>query len=561
MYLGREDWFTLGPQAAQWIEEWCAVPDGPQFGNPLRLSRRQIRFACEANLFQRTGSGFMRVRRRAFYVGVKAEGKTPLVAGLAAFRFRGPSIPYDLDEKTGMLVSREDPASLVQVFANSELQGLRTTWRPLVSMLKNGKLKGDKRLWVGDTMIRYEDRLMTYDPLTLDSTEGARPGLAVIEESQYMRSVAKREAIEAVVRNTGKTDGVVLFPTNAPERGGGSYADDAIQTGETGDDEALFVLYPKLAAPLEDFRGIENKPAAIEALAQVYGESADPQTGWVDLEGKYKDLIASSDDRGRRYYLNESTSASGAIADPALIEEWARPGQTIPDGSYVALGFDGSESDDATALVAVSLTDPRHVETLGIWSATPSERKRGWRIPKNEVKAAFLNAKDRFKVEIVAGDPSIYWKSFFSELADDWGHLDLRHAGDRTTRSGWGLVCEVWLNNSPKVAEMVLSEFVDAFEHHDEDGNNEIGFTHDGNETLVRHMNSLVYERKRQRYKGVGKKSQSYDDQNDAGIAVMLGLWAAAQFDIKNGYAVKPQEEKKQQTKRKSRASKWGSSV
>lgn len=532
MYRGDERLFTMGPAAVEWIQNWLSVPKRP--GVPFRLTRRQIKFVCDVLCYELTDSGFILMNRQAFYVGPKEEGKTPLCAAIGAFRFRGPSVPVDVD-RGGVLRGREDPGAMVQIFANSELQGLRTTWRPLVQMLRHGRLKGDRRLWIGDTMIKYEDRVMSYDPLTQDSAEGADPALAIVEESQYAIRRDRKEAIGTIVGNVGKTDGVVLFPTNAPRRGGGSYADEQLMKAERNEAESAHVLYKRLPEPIKDIRSEASKPEVMGALDLLYGEAANGEYAWVNLERVYRTMMTRSEADARRLYLNEPTTPEGQMVDADLWESLSLPGERIPDGQFVVLGFDGSEAEDATALVAVSCTAVPHVEVVGIWKRPDGVAKEDWRIPKGEVMGAFLGCRDRWKVEGVVADPSIAWKSFITELADDlgegWGSVSPSKFGDRTTREGWGLVCEIWMNNSPKLCDVVTSHLVGLLDPGDAGEDAPLPFTHDGDELLTEHSLAMQQAHIRKgSFASVGKKSEAEKDQIDAGVALMLGLWGAAQF-------------------------------
>ena len=530
----------MGRVACHWIQNNLAVPDGPLYGQPLRLSRRQVQLICDAFTFEVTDRGFDRVYDRVIYVGPKGEGKSPIAAMLAAFVAVGPSDPYDV-HPDGYLLGRRDPSALVQIFANSERQGKRTTWKPLTAMLKNGRLSDD--VFIGKTFIEFGDSYIHYEASSADSAEGPRVNLAVTEEIQYWRDRDMKNLWETIVRNLGKKDGFAFGPTNAPARGGGSVADEEIRASEGGGDDAesLLVMYPK-AERIEVIRGPENKPEVMEALRTVYGESADPDTGWVNLDRVYKKLISGKEGRGRRYYLNESAEDEGKLVDSDRFDELERTGQKIPDGQFVALGFDGSEAEDATALVAVSCTEPPHVETVGVWKKPDGVDKKNWRIPKAEVRAALELCRERWKVEILVGDPSIAWKSFFTDFAEDWGEVQPSNVGDRSKREGWGLVCEIWMNNSPKITHAVVSHFIGLLDGEqdidDEDDVpaddmvfDEITFTHDGDPELVAHTKAMVKATsKNGRFASVGKESEEDIARIDCGVALMLGLWGAAQF-------------------------------
>lgn len=532
--------YSLGREACRWIQASLAVPDGKRYGLPIRLSTRQAQFLISLFEFEWTGTGWRRVIDRAFDVEPKGVGKSPAAAMVAAFVAIGPSVPHDLDGR--WLVGRPDPTALVQVFANSERQGKRTIWTPLTSMLRNGRLADD--VFIGKTFVEAGHSYVHYEAASADSAEGPRVNLAICEETQYWRSVDMWNLWETIRRNIGKKDGFILAPTNAPARGGGSVADDQISVAERGgvDADELLVFFPQATTKVPDLRGDDNKPAVMAALTEVYGsEASDPKSGWVDLDVAYRKLVGGKERAGRRYYLNEMSEDEGRLVRAPRFDFLARPGVKIPPGQFVVLGFDGSESEDATALVAVSCTEPPHAETVGIWAKPPGVAKEDYRIPKAEVRAALELCRERWRVELLVGDPSISWKSFFTDFAEQWGIVSPAKVGDRTTRAGWGLVCEIWMN-SPSITHAVVSHFIglmdgEATEDEINDpeaelpGDHEVTFTHDADPELVRHTNALVKTTaKAGRFVSVAKASESVDDRNDAGVALMLALWGASRF-------------------------------
>lgn len=358
--------------------------------------------------------------------------------------------------------------------------------------------------------------------------------MAIVEESQYAKRKDRKEAIATVVGNVGKTDGLVLFPTNAPHRGGGSYADEQLVRVERGENAAIHVFYRQLPEPLEEIRGTDAKPSVMAALEYIYGEAATGEFAWVNLERVYRNMMTTSERRARRLYLNEPTAPEGSMVDP---DRWAmleRADVSIPDGSMVCLGFDGSEAEDATALVAVSCTSPPHVETVGVWRRPEGVEPKEWRVPKGEVMSALRKCRERWKVEGLVADPSIAWKSFITEIADDegegWGMVAPSKFGDRTKREGWNLVVEIWMNNSPKLTDMLVAHAVGLLDSDD------VTFTHDGHELLTAHALGMVRVPVRNgAFESVDKKSEAQKDQIDAGVAAILALWGAAQFPVAGG--------------------------
>lgn len=104
-----------------------------------------------------------------------------------------------------------------------------------------------------------------------------------------------------------------------------------------------------------------------------------------------------------------------------------------------------------------------------------------------------------------------------------------RGFGDRSKRENWGLVCEIWMNNSPKLTDMLVAHVVGLL---DDDA---VTFTHDGDEMLSLHvLNMLRVQVRNGAFESVGKESEAQSSQIDAGVAMMLGLWGAAQFPARD---------------------------
>jgi phage terminase large subunit-like protein len=82
-------------------------------------------------------------------------------------------------------------------------------------------------------------------------------------------------------------------------------------------------------------------------------------------------------------------------------------------GELVALGFDGSTSGDATALVAWCVEAAR-VAVLGLWERPEGDRH--WAVPRAEVVALIDRAFSAYRVSALFADPW-GWRSELQELA------------------------------------------------------------------------------------------------------------------------------------------------
>jgi phage terminase large subunit-like protein len=76
----------------------------------------------------------------------------------------------------------------------------------------------------------------------------------------------------------------------------------------------------------------------------------------------------------------------------------------VPDGAEVVLGFDGSFSNDSTALVVVSCDETPHVDVVACWERPPGA-EQGWRVPILDVEDAIRQACRRWQVREIVCDP------------------------------------------------------------------------------------------------------------------------------------------------------------
>jgi phage terminase large subunit-like protein len=112
---------------------------------------------------------------------------------------------------------------------------------------------------------------------------------------------------------------------------------------------------------------------------------------------------------------------------------WIDPGvwaaQTLPTlgppapGARVVLGFDGSYSRDATALVACTLDG--FVSVVRVWER-PERAPADWKVPRHEVDAAVREAMEQFDVVELACDPAGWhaeleaWRESYGEVVVDF---------------------------------------------------------------------------------------------------------------------------------------------
>jgi len=89
----------------------------------------------------------------------------------------------------------------------------------------------------------------------------------------------------------------------------------------------------------------------------------------------------------------------------------------VPDLAEVVLGFDGSFSNDSTALVVVQAGERPHVDVAACWERPPSAAE-DWRVPILEVEDAIRAACKRWQVREIVCDP-FRWARTYQVLEDE----------------------------------------------------------------------------------------------------------------------------------------------
>jgi hypothetical protein len=122
-----------------------------------------------------------------------------------------------------------------------------------------------------------------------------------------------------------------------------------------------------------------------------------------------------------RYHLGIWTTGAQAWLPDGAWDACARPDITIPDGADVCLGFDGSWTEDSTALVVVSIPandGVPHLDVAGAWEK-PGGAGHEWVVDILEVEETIRQACRRWQVREIATDPYGYRRSY--KILEDEG--------------------------------------------------------------------------------------------------------------------------------------------
>jgi hypothetical protein len=447
----------LGPAIWSWVAEHLLIPDGPRAGDPLVLTSDQVdvlyRFYAVDEL------GWFKYRR-ACWRAAQGSGKSPLMAAIALAELCGPT-RFEGWSDDGLPIATRPTSPYIQVAAVSEDQS-QNVYRASYLMAAESDLAGDV-LSVGRMRIDLADRTGMLEPVTASagSRLGQRLTFAIADEtSLWNRKNGGHRLIETLRRNVAKMGGRSAEVTNAHVVGEDSVAERSYKSWLDGADGLLYV-----AREGPEVTDLTDRAAVRAALSVTYGDSALDRGGWVDLDRITADVLDpdTGADQSRRFFLNRLTSGGVTPVDVTKWEKLEKGDRIVADGERIALGFDGSISDDETVLYGC--TEDRHLFLIGAWTR-PEDAPPRWRVPRGEVHELLAETFERYDVAKMYADPP-HWGDEISMWTDQYGGRD-------------GEVVVALDTNSGRRFAPLVDAFVTAVE--------EGTLSHDGNPNLTLHL-------------------------------------------------------------------------
>ena len=150
---------------------------------------------------------------------------------------------------------------------------------------------------------------------------------------------------------------------------------------------------------------------------------------WREANPGFDDLVAEEDFESgvlktlepewRTKRCNQWVSSAQAWL-PAGTWDACADARPVPDDAEVVLGFDGSFSNDSTALVVVQIPKgdrAPHIDVVECWEKSP-EDGQDWRVPVLEVEDAIRAACRRWQVREIVCDPA-RWARTYAVLEEE----------------------------------------------------------------------------------------------------------------------------------------------
>jgi hypothetical protein len=432
--------------ALDWIEQHCVVPDGFDRGKPFVPARWQSWFFAN---FYRVRSGFEMpgpnpVGAPAFYyrrgqcVMPQKAGKGPMTAAHICLEGAGPAMfagwalggevydcrdhgcgcGWEYEYDPGEPMGEPWPTPLIQPTAFSKEQ-VGNVYDALRPMIEHGPLAALIPK-TGEELIRLPGG-GRIDVVT--SSQQSRLGQRVTfvpqdetgiwTETNKMTNVAKTQR-----RGAAGMQGRTTETTNAWDPTENSVAQQTAMAALQRPD--IFRLHP-LAPPKGDGFPLSftNKAERMRILKYVYRDCP-----WIDLatiNAEAEELLLLDPGNAERFYGNRIVAGHGAWLEDGLWDSAERV-SLVPEGAEIALGFDGSESDDWTAIRAETrdgfIFTPRYGPSRRPTFWNPKEW--GGSIPRGEVHAAVDELFRRYRPKKFYCDPRD-WQSEIGEWALRYG--------------------------------------------------------------------------------------------------------------------------------------------
>lgn len=503
---------TIGFAVAEWMHEWLIQPNGPRANLPFRLTLDQFRFVLWWYAVHPDGSWVFDhgVRRLA-----KGSGKSPFAGALAVAEFCGPVRLERFDDRVpGGCRGRPVHMPWVQIAATTENQTKNTMRMVRAFAPKGSPVAEEYQLDPGKTIYYRPGGLLEVITSSATSVEGAESSFVVQDETEHWLPTNGGPDLAATIDdNLAKSGERSVETANAWVPGAGSVAEaswDAWVAQEEGrvKDDAGMVLYDaRLAPPDTDMSEYESLRAALE---HVYGDcdwKRDPATGELDVAPIIRKIWSprSKVDESKRKFLNWPTVVEDAWTTP---EQWARLAgrRDVDPDEAVVLFFDGSKSQDSTALIGCCVDDG-YMFTLGVWE--PHLGPSGAVVPVEEVDATVERAFGSLNAVAFFADVR-EWESF---AKIDWPQrfgdrlvIDAVPSGKDPQKVAWDMRGHV--REFTHAAELCLAEIEDGL------------FKHDDDPRVARHVANC---RRRPNRHGVsvGKESPSSPLKVDAGVCVI----------------------------------------
>lgn len=514
---------SLGWLAVQWMEHFLQHGPGDIQGQPVQLGDELAGFTADVYALDQSGQ---RMYDSAFFSRPKGADKSSHSARFACFEALGPSrfagwahggevyewMGFRYVYEPGEPMGRPVTAPFLRILATEESQA-SNVFDHVYFNLREGPLREafQRADDVGLTRV-YLPGGGEIRPSTASSAakDGGRETWCSFDETHLYLLPELHRMYSTVRRNLAKRRAAEpwSFETSTMyEPGRGSVAEQSHELAlsiREGKVRLPRFLFDHREAPAET--ELADEESLRRGLADAYGDAAaympidrivaeawDPRTDPTDV---------------RRYFLNQATSAVDAWLRPDEWDRLADPDHQVAAKALITLGFDGSKTDDHTALMACEV-DTGHLWPLGIWDP----EQFGGEVPRVVIDGSVIKAFADFDVVGFYSDVHP-WESYVDRWEQDYGEQLCARASTRHPIA-WDMRGRTF--DTTKLIEAFHAAVVEG------------DLSHDGDLTLASHVYNA---RRRPNAYGVtiGKEAARSPRKIDAAVAAALARKARQDY-------------------------------
>lgn len=251
------------------------------------------------------------------------------------------------------------------------------------------------------------------------------------------------------------------------------------------------------------FGRIWEAPADCELRDEAAWHIANPGLGdFLDLEGMRQASETTEENEFRTKRLGQWVESQHAWLPVGKWEDCATEDRP-EDGQSIILGFDGSRTRDATALIGATIEPNPLVFVVNIWER-PKMATHNWAMPRDEINNAIRTACKRWKVKEVNCDKA-FWETDLQILKGEG--LPIIDVDQRSRM----------VAAAQKFYEAVMTQ----------------SMRQDGNPVLARHVGNVVLKPTGH----IGKEHKDSGRKVDGAVAAVMAFNRAALF---GNYKTKP---------------------
>lgn len=424
------EWPTLGFDVVAWMQDNLVHGPGDIRGETLHLDDEKVGFILR--MYEVFPRGHEQEGRRRFdrcgLSVAKGSAKTELGALVSAAELH-PSAPvrwagWNAD---GTPQGRGVTDAFLALVAFTEEQSDELAYGALRVILQNSKVADDFDIGLERIVRKAGDGKAVSLASSPGARDGARTTFQLFDETHRFTTPELRKAHQTMLANIPKraaaSDPWSLELTTAFDPSEASVARSTMNYARSVHDgkqkNSRLFFFHRQASEDSDLTTIEGRTAAvIEARGPHVTKWAKP-SGIASIVSMWDDPEADKDYLAR-VWLNQIRHANARAFDLKAWEARRRDGYVVAPGAHITLGFDGAQTDDATALIGTEIVTGFQWP-LGIWERPLTAA--AWQIDEARVDEAVADAFERYQVWRMYADPW-FWQSWLATWAG-------RHGDDR----------------------------------------------------------------------------------------------------------------------------------